>query len=375
MNSSNPQEPAETVDLHRLLDASANRAREGLRVVEDYVRFVLDDALLCRELKQLRHDLGDALAVFDLRPLLASRETQHDVGTTVSTLQERDRPHLAAVAAASFKRTQEALRSLEEYSKLAAARTLLSSDRSLSVSETFEQLRYRLYTVERAVLLGAESRDRLKDVGLYVIVSTAGCRGDIEAVVRGALEGGAQAIQLREKDLADRALLDLARAVRRWTRQADALFIMNDRPDVARLSDADGVHVGQDELSVKDARRIVGPDRLVGVSTHDLDQVRRAVFDGADYLGVGPVFPSVTKQFSELAGLEFVREAVKETTLPAFAIGGITPENVGEVLRAGAERVAVSAAVCAAEDPAAAARGLRQRLQERSLSRPAITGQ
>ena len=288
MNSPDPHVPLGAFEVHRILDASANRAREGLRVVEDYVRFVFDDAVLTRELKQLRHELADCLAVFGSRALLSSRETQHDVGTSVSTEQERDRPQISAVVAASFKRTQEALRSLEEFSKLAVGtqdtQTSPRSDRSAAVPESLEQLRYRLYTLEKAVLLGARSRERLKDVGLYVIVSTAGCRGGLEATVRGALEGGAQAIQLREKERADRELIALARSVRRWTRQAEALFLMNDRPDLALLSDADGVHVGQEELSVKDARRIVGPDRLVGVSTHNLEQVRRAVLDGADYL-------------------------------------------------------------------------------------------
>jgi thiamine-phosphate pyrophosphorylase len=135
---------------------------------------------------------------------------------------------------------------------------------------------------------------------------------------------------------------------------------MNDRPDLAVLTDADGVHVGQEELSVRDARRIVGPGRLVGVSTHTIEQARQAVLDGADYIGVGPVFPSQTKQFGSFAGLQFVREAAGEITLPAFAIGGITTENVAEVLAAGATRIAVSAAICAAEDPGEAARELRR---------------
>jgi len=367
MNSPNPHDPLETIEVHRILDASANRAREGLRVVEDYVRFVFEDAVLTRELKQLRHELADCLAVFGSRALLSSREAQHDVGTSVSTEQERDRPRISAVVAAGFKRTQEALRSLEEFSKLAVAtqatQTSPRADRSAAVPESLEQLRYRLYTLEKAVLLGVRSRERLKDVGLYVLVATACCPGGLEATVRGALKGGAQAIQLREKERADRELLALARSVRRWTRQAEALFIMNDRPDLALLSDADGVHVGQEELSVKDARRIVGPDRLVGVSTHNLEEVRQAVLDGADYLGVGPTFPSATKQFREFAGLEFVRAAAAETTLPAFAIGGITPENIAQVLREGAGRAAVSAAVCAAENPTQTSRLLRKALQ------------
>lgn len=142
----------------------------------------------------------------------------------------------------------------------------------------------------------------------------------------------------------------------------NALFIVNDRPDIARLVGADGVHLGQDDLPVADARRIVGPDTLIGVSTHSVAQVRKAVLDGADYLGVGPTFPSRTKAFDAFPGLAFVREAAAETSLPAFALGGIGPDNVQDVVAAGLRRVAVSSTIAAADDPEAVARVLRAAL-------------
>ena len=141
---------------------------------------------------------------------------------------------------------------------------------------------------------------------------------------------------------------------------------MNDRPDLARLVEADGVHLGQEDLPVKEARRILGPDALIGVSTHSLDQVQRAVLQGASYIGVGPTFASSTKEFDELAGLDFVRAATAETTLPAFVLGGVTAANVGDVVAAGGRRVAVSAAVARAADPRAAAAQLRQALTRAS---------
>jgi thiamine-phosphate pyrophosphorylase len=167
-------------------------------------------------------------------------------------------------------------------------------------------------------------------------------------------------VQLREKSLPDRELVELGRRVCAAAHAAGKLFIMNDRPDLAVLTGADGVHVGQDELGIRDARRIVGPDRLVGVSTHTIAQARQAVVDGADYLGVGPVFPSTTKSFEGLAGLEFVREVAAEISLPWFAIGGIDAGNIEQVLAAGATRVAVSGAVCGAADPEGAAAELRR---------------
>src|SRR5262249_43085152 len=142
-----------------------------------------------------------------------------------------------------------------------------------------------------------------------------------------------------------------ARLAREITRRAGTLLIVNDRADIAQLADADGVHVGQDDLAVRDARRILGPTALVGVSTHDTEQVRRAILDGANYIGIGPTFPSQTKDFTHCSGLDFIRLAVSETSLPAFAIGGIDESNVDWVVSAGARRIAVSRVLCAAESP------------------------
>jgi thiamine-phosphate pyrophosphorylase len=140
-------------------------------------------------------------------------------------------------------------------------------------------------------------------------------------------------------------------------------LVVNDRPDIAVLADADGVHVGQDDLSVKDARRIVGPRRLVGRSTHSLDQARQAVLDGADYIGVGPTFPSSTKSFAEFTGVELLRAVAAEIRLPAFAIGGISADNLWQVLETGVGRIAVCGAIASAGDPSAAARELLRRLE------------
>jgi len=134
-------------------------------------------------------------------------------------------------------------------------------------------------------------------------------------------------------------------------RTAGALLIINDRPDVALVVQADGVHLGQDEFSVQDARSVVGPDRLIGVSTHSIEQARQAVLDGADYLGVGPTFPTSTKSFAEFPGLQFIKEVAAEIQLPWFAIGGINANNISHVTNAGADRIAVSSAICHSPTP------------------------
>jgi thiamine-phosphate pyrophosphorylase len=338
----------ERADLGRVLDAAANRAREALRVLEDYARFALDDAFLTGELKRLRHDLTGAFVLYAPQ-LLAARDTAGDVGTGLATLAERTRDTTAEVVRANARRLQEALRSLEEFGKVLDPR----------LGEAVEQLRYRSYTVERALCTGAEARHKLAGARLYVLLSGATCAAALDWTIAEAAAGGAQVVQLREKALTDRDLLAQARRAREWTRRAGVLLIVNDRPDIARLVGADGVHLGQDDLPVREARRILGPDALIGVSTHTLAQVRRAVLDGASYIGVGPTFRSSTKDFVELAGLEFVRQALAETTLPAFVIGGVNAETVGAAVAAGARRVAVGEAVARAEDPRVAAAALR----------------
>ena len=197
-----------------------------------------------------------------------------------------------------------------------------------------------------------------------MLLTRAQCVASLDWTIREAARGGADVFQLREKTLPDRELLALAREVRRWTREAGALFVLNDRPDIARLCEADGVHLGQDDMTVKDARRSTGPEMLIGVSTHSIEQLRAAILDGADYVGIGPTFPSRTKAFDHFPGLDFVQAATAETSLPAFAPAGIGPDNIGQVVAAGSRRVAVSSAICAAEDPEQAARLLKTALTD-----------
>jgi thiamine-phosphate pyrophosphorylase len=349
----------ERVDSARILDAATNRAREGVRVVEDYCRFVLDDAFLTDELKRLRHDLTTALERWSPQHLLEARETQRDVGTALTTSAESSRNSLTEVAQANLKRVQEALRSLEEFGKLESA----------NLGAALKELRYRVYTLERAILLGTTARERLKDVLLYVLLTGSQCAAALDWTIAEAAAGGAGMVQLREKGWSDRALLQRAREVRRWTRKAGVLFILNDRPDLARLAEADGVHLGQDDLPVKEARRILGPDALIGVSTHTIDQLQQAILDGASYIGVGPTFPSGTKDFQELAGLEFVRQAAARTTLPAFIIGGVNLTTIDAAIEAGARRVAVSQAIAQANDPRTVAASLCSTLRAAAVNR------
>lgn len=343
---------SDDVDLSRMVDANANRAREALRVIEDHARFALDDGTLAGKIKQCRHQLREALAFLPARWLLLSRDTDQDVGTALSTPGEQTRSNLAGVVAANAKRAQEAIRVLEECAKI----------ESKDAARILEKVRYELYTIERLLFISGRARERLKQALLYWLVDPSVCAGTLDWMVERSIAGGVDILQLRDKHAMDRDLVATARKLRAWTRQKGALFIVNDRPDIARLADADGVHVGQEELSVRDVRRIVGPDMLIGVSTHSLEQARSAVRDGADYLGVGPVFPSTTKSFEEFPGLDFVRQVASEIALPYFCIGGIHGGNLDLVLASGGMRVAVGGAIASEPDPFLTARALKETL-------------
>lgn len=336
------------ISVFRILDASLNRAAEGLRVVEDYLRFAVDDPLLTREAKELRHELAEVGKAISSVDLHSARETSLDVGTEISTSAESTRGDALDVCRASLKRTQQALRSLEEYGKLV----------SPSLAKKVESLRYRLYTLEKSIDIGRSSAERLQGVTLCVLVDGRDTLADFRGLVETLVAAGVGMIQLRDKRLDDRDLLERARALVNATRGTATLSIVNDRADIALLARADGVHLGQEDLTLKDARVVVGPEMLIGISTHNIDQARQAVFDGANYLGAGPTFASPTKSFDRFAGLDYLRQVAAEIRLPTFAIGGITSKNLAEVRSAGTSRIAVSSAITEAQDSAVAARHL-----------------
>lgn len=397
-------------EIFRIIDANLNRGREALRVLEEYARFVLDDVALTRRAKTLRHGLADVARSLlpaaasphllqgeaspamragpphdacgslpsharDESPndaqsnpqaavqagvtrdgdeglLLAARDIRHDVGTEVTTAAEHQRADAAAVAAAAAKRASEALRCIEEYGKTISPAT----------AARVERLRYDLYALEQDVLLTGPRRRRLRQACLYVLVTQALCKEPWLSVCEQALVGGADVLQLREKALRDRELLARARQLRALTERHGALLIINDRPDVARLVGADGVHVGQDDLPVSLARQIAGGGRLVGTSTHSLDEARNALKEQPDYIAVGPMFTSNTKPDVPVQGPSLLHSVSAFSDAPVVAIGGITPENVCRLQSAGPLCVAVCQAVIASPDVTSAARRLKQQL-------------
>jgi thiamine-phosphate pyrophosphorylase len=204
------------------------------------------------------------------------------------------------------------------------------------------------------------ARERIGSARLYLV-----CDARPRAFLDAALRGGVDVIQLRDKALGDRELVAAARAFRAAAGAAGALFVLNDRPELVAACAADGVHIGQDDGSVSEARAIVGPERIVGRSTHAPEQGAAAAADpDVDYLAVGPVHATPTKPGRPAAGLAYVEWAAANVSKPWFAIGGLAPENVGDVIARGASRIVVVRAIADAADPEAAARALRARLEE-----------
>ena len=344
--------------LARIVDANANRAREATRVLEDVARFALADAGLATEAKTLRHDLTAALSVLPSGWLGASRDTPADVGTDVRTAAETERAGLPGVATAAGKRLGEALRVIEEMLKT------IDPD----AAGVVEGLRYRAYELERGVLTrlgGGVARQW----SVCVLLTEALCRRPWIDVLAAAIEGGADCIQVREKDMPGGDLARRVRQVVEAARPHGVAVIVNDRVDVALVAEADGVHVGREDLSVADVRRLAGRTLLVGASTHDQAEAAAAVEAGADYCGVGAMFASALKPDRAPAGPAYLRTFVERwPDVPHLAIGGITPDNVDALVTAGCRGVAVSTAVCAAEDPATVVRDLRGKLKPQASS-------
>ena len=331
--------------VFRILDANFDRAREGLRILEDWCRFGLNQG----ELTQTFKDLRQTLAQYHTSDLRQWRDTPGDLGTVLTHAQEEVRHNVPHLLQANFCRVEEALRVLEEYSKLY----------NPTLGNACKQMRYQVYALESQVM-GHGRHQQLLQAPLYLVTAPT---ADLVAVVTAALEGGVRLVQYRDKDGNDRDRLPLAQMLKALCHRYGALFLVNDRIDLALAVEADGVHLGQKDFPIATARQFLGSHRIIGRSTTNPEEMAQAVAEGADYIGVGPVYATPTKPDRPAAGLEYVAYAAAHAPLPWYAIGGIDAQNLGAVQRAGAQRVAVVRAIIGAADPTQAAQQLVAQLQ------------
>jgi thiamine-phosphate pyrophosphorylase len=334
----------------RILDENLNRLAEGLRVLEDISRMILNDVTLTHQLKSLRHNLIRADLTFNLQ-LIKSRDSTSDVGATLNVPGEIQNKNLPDIAIANSRRAQESLRVLEELSKLPG--------QNLN-SEIFRQARFEIYTLEQKLVSRLLRRDKVRRIsGLYVIIDTQVLRGKnhLEAA-RQVIQAGVRIIQLRDKTMPKKLLIPLARDIQELCNQNDVLFIMNDYLDVALAMEADGLHIGQEDLPVEVARKLLPLDKILGVSVTTPELAQEAEAAGADYIAVGAIYSTTSKGDINIVGPVRLQQIKKLAATPVVAIGGIKKNKVQEVLAAGADSICVISAVLSSPDITRAARDI-----------------
>ena len=339
---------------YRIIDANFNRAREAIRVVEEYCRFVLNSTPLTGRAKQLRHELSRAIGALDVGSLISARDTLGDVGVDQRVAGQLDRGDLKDSFTAGCKRLTEALRAIAEVVRI----------ENRPVAETIEKLRYDAYTLEKDIVVFSDPAEKYKRVRLYIVI-TSDLPVEVISLTHKCAAGGADCIQLRAKDIDDDRLFALAEAFVGICKDAGVLSVINDRVDIAVAAGADGLHVGQNDLPIEQVRKLQASPLIIGKSTHSVEQLRAACEEMPTYAALGPVFATGTKPDVPPVGLEYVRRApeiLADKGIGNVAIGGITVDNVEQVLSAGAASIAVCAAVTMAADPTAACRALKDKI-------------
>ncbi len=333
--------------IYRILDANLDRAREGLRIIEEWCRLGLNHQPLAEECKQIRQEL----AQWHSWELRQARDTPGDVGTDLSHPQEETRESIEQLLQANLCRSQEALRVLEEYGKLY----------NPEMSSACKQMRYRVYTIE-SNLFSNYRHQQLYNAALYLVTSP---EPEILKIVESALKGGLTLVQYRDKQGKDSDRINMAEKLCQLCHRYRALFIVNDRLDIALAVDADGVHLGQQDLPVPVAREILGTQKIIGLSTTNKQELNKAIAQKADYVGVGPFYETPTKPGKPALSQEYIDYVKAKCPVPWFAIGGIDLNNLNAILTTGAQRVAVVRAIMQAEQPTQATRQFLSQLIRR----------
>jgi len=341
--------------IYRIIDANYNRAREGLRVAEEFCRFALDNQQLSSRCKEIRHKLSSLIAKIDSQRLITARDTEKDVGCGMKIAEPMKRQSLEDCVTAGLARTVEAIRAISESVSIIDGK----------LAEEFEKIRYDCYTIEKDISLFGFPALKFKKTKLYCIITMQ--EGiNVLKIAQQCAQSGADCMQLRAKDISDAELLPLACEFVKIGKQNDVISIINDRADIAIAADADGVHLGQNDLPANVVHQMMCKPLIIGISTHSNIELANAVEQKPHYVGVGSVFSTNTKQV-EVCGLDYVTKAVdflESKSVEAVAIGGITLENIDKVLQAGAKRVAVSSCVCLAENPADMCKKLKEKLDK-----------
>lgn len=330
--------------IHRVLDANFNRASEGMRVLEDISRFVLENHLLCTSIKQCRHDLRSTQgSVF-------SRDTNGDIGTSISTAQEGSRESLIEIATAAGNRCAEALRVIEEFFKLG------------DKHNKTEAIRYTMYELSADVIRGLGATQK-QQWNLCFVMTSSECVLPWRDTLEQSLRAGCDCVQVREKTMSTAKFIAHTAEVIDIASKYNVPVIVNDRVDIMLATDASGVHLGASDMSIRDARTLCGSNFIIGATAHSHEEVNCAIEAGADYLGIGAMFASPTKPTAPVAGPELLKSVQGQNHL---AIGGITPGNIQQLLKVGCKGIAVSSAIAQSAAPGTITEELFQQMQHKA---------
>jgi thiamine-phosphate pyrophosphorylase len=321
-------------DSFRMMDANFNRLNEGLRVLEDIHRFILNDVSVSSVLKGFRHQLAEIFQPIDL---IQARDAASDQGKSLEGSGEYQRENVQDLLISNFKRCEQSLRVLEELSKMEAG----------ALAKALENMRYQIYELEQKSLCFK----LFPDPCLYVLITKKLCKLDPLDVLKGICDGGASVIQLREKEMEDGEFL-------RWIEEAKSItdsygipLIVNDRIQLVQLTGVQGVHMGQGDLPTHRARQLLKPWQWLGRSTHELSQAIQAESEGVDYIGVGPLFPTNTKVHREAVGLAYLHQVNEQTKVPYVGIGSVNESTLPEILPFKPKGLAICTGIIAAADP------------------------
>jgi len=331
----------------RIMDVNFNRAREGLRVLEEIARFLLDNREITKRIKEMRHKLYSLLKEDGY---IFSRNIKTDIGADLTLKEENRRENYLSLVQANAQRVSEALRVMEEFGKLHPHPNPPPQVGRRGV----KALRFQLYEIEKE--LSILILPHLPAYPLYVIVDPEQKKKNFLSFVEELVENGAKIIQLRAKNLADRDFYCLGKKIRKLT-EGKAVFIINDRVDLAISLNAEGVHLGQDDLPIGEAKKFF-PGKIVGLSCHNEEDILVAKKQNVSYISIGPIFVTKIKRAKEPVGLELIKRARKEVNLPIVAIGGIGEGNIREVFDAGADYAAVISFLAESKEPGKKLKGL-----------------
>ncbi|MDC3147453.1 thiamine phosphate synthase [Prochlorococcus sp. AH-716-I09] len=328
---------AEDFKIYQIIDANLDRAREGLRVLEDWARFGLGQEKYVERIKNFRQILGkNHLEVYK-----QSRNHTEDKCKGLTHKEQINRKTSEQIISSNSGRVQEALRVIEEFSRL----------HNHELSKISSEIRYEIYTLEVDLLnlsKRTKSEEILKENNLYVITDQ---KENLLRTIEEILIAGVRIIQHRFKKGTDKDHLQEAIQIKNLCKRYNSLLIINDRVDIALASNADGIHLGQDDLDLKTARKLLGYSKIIGISANNEIDISKALKDGCDYIGIGPVFETNTKKNKKPIGIEKIKTLTKDLNIPWFAIGGINSNNISHLKKNGFQKVALVSQLMNSEDP------------------------